>query len=100
MNYYISTIDSIPVMYDGEQLVFAPNGVELMDIVYTDLLSLREDQHKTAVWRKEQGFDNIGRYGYWRVKLDTVNGLVPPDQDTSKDTANKPTPAPTTGEDS
>lgn len=69
MNYYISTIDSIPTLYDGEQLMFAPNGVELKKIVYTDLKTLREDQNKSAVWRKKQGFDNIGRYSYWRIKL-------------------------------
>jgi hypothetical protein len=68
-NYYISTIDRIPVMMHDGQLVFAPDGVVLKSIAYTSLKELRDDQTRSAEWRQSKGFDNLGRHNYWRIKL-------------------------------
>lgn len=68
-NYYICTIDRIPCVFDGDQFVFARDGVALSDMSYPDLKSLRKEINQSERWRRAQGFGTRDKIGYLRIRL-------------------------------
>lgn len=67
---YIATMDRGPAYFDGEQMVFARGGENLLEIGYNNLSLLHKDIERSEQWRKERGFShNDFSYSYWRVKI-------------------------------
>ena len=63
------TIKGHPAMYDGEQIVYAPNGVNYRDIFCSSLKQIRTEQKQSSEWRIRQGFDDCeSEYDYFRIR--------------------------------
>lgn len=65
--YYMHTLDRKPASYDGHQVHFMSMGIRAK--LCRSLREIRKQQRASTLWRADQGWTDVGQYGYCLVSV-------------------------------